>query len=60
MIFLSVLFDFLHIHKHVILVLVEIKVHSSAANVNVQNSHFYKVVTAEDISFSNGIWVFLG
>lgn len=58
--FFSVLFDFLRIHKPVILVLVETKVHSSAANVSVQNSHFNKVVTVEDISFSDGIWVFLG
>lgn len=48
---------FLSLHRPVILVLVETKVHGSAANVIVQKSHFNKIVAAEAIGFSGGIQI---
>lgn len=58
--FLYVLFELLRLHKPVILVLVETKVHSLSASVILQKSHLNKVVAIEAIGFSGGIWVFWG
>lgn len=56
--FLSVLFDFLYIHRSSLLVFVETKVHSSATQIIVQETYFNKVLAVEVNGCLGGIWVF--
>lgn len=56
-IFLASLVYLLSMYRPSILLFVETKVYSSAANIILQNSNFNKICTAEANGFSSGIWV---